>query len=120
MLEYGRMVARQRKWMLYLLAFLGLGAVLTPYKSVFLGFALGSVISYYNLWLMQKKINDLSEAILRKKRIRGLGMLSRFAAAALGVVIVLRYEEFIDLIAFIVGLMTAYIVIIVDFILFNR
>ncbi|MGM8364781.1 ATP synthase subunit I [Virgibacillus sp. W0181] len=120
MLNYERMVVRQRKWMLYLLALLVLGAGLTPYTSIFFGLVLGSIISFYNLSLMQKKINDFSEAVEKKKKARGLGTLSRLAAVALGVLIVVRFEENIDLIGFIAGLMTAYFVIMLDFILFNR
>ncbi|MGM8211411.1 ATP synthase subunit I [Virgibacillus sp. W0430] len=120
MLNYETMAVRQRKWMLYLLALLVLGAGFTPYTTIFLGLALGSVISFYNLWLMQKKINDFSEAVEKKQKAKGLGTLSRLAAVALGVIIVLRLEENIDIIAFIVGLMTAYVVVMVDFILFNR
>ena len=55
MLDYQSMTNRQRKWMLYLLALLVLGAGFTPYQSIFLSLILGSAISFYNLWLTQKR-----------------------------------------------------------------
>lgn len=118
-LSYERMIIRQRKWMLYLLALFVLGAGFTPYTSLFYGLSLGSLVSFYNLWLMQKKIRDFSQAVINKEKIRGLGMVSRLAAVALGVLIVFRFEEHISMIAFIVGLMTAYLMIMVDYFLFG-
>ena len=119
MLNYESMISRQRKWMLYLLALLVLGAGFSPYPSVFLGLILGAVISFYNLWLMQKKINDFGEAIGRKQKIRGIGTISRLAAVALGVLIVFRYGEYFDFISFIIGLMASYLVILIDFLVFH-
>lgn len=119
MLDYQSMTNRQRKWMLYLLALLVLGAGFTPYQSIFLSLILGSAISFYNLWLTQKKINDFGEAIVKKQKARGLGTVSRLAAAALGVLIVIRFEEYFHLISFIIGLMASYLVIMIDFIVFQ-
>ncbi|WP_368653345.1 ATP synthase subunit I [Ornithinibacillus sp. 4-3] len=120
MAEYGSMINRQRKWMLYLLAVLVLGAGFSPYPSIFLGLILGSVISFYNLWLMQKKIDEFAEAVEKKTRAKGLGTLARLAAVALGVIIVMRYGDYFNLIAFVIGLMTSYIVIMIDFIFSNK
>ncbi|MBC5635635.1 ATP synthase subunit I [Ornithinibacillus sp. BX22] len=109
--------ARQRKWMFYLLAILVLGAGFTPYLRIFLGLLLGSAISFYNLYLLQKKTIEFTEAVAKKQKARGLGTISRFAAAALAVIIALRYEEYFNMIAVIIGLMTSYLVIMIDFIM---
>ncbi|MBS3679246.1 ATP synthase subunit I [Ornithinibacillus massiliensis] len=109
--------ARQRKWMFYLLAILVLGAGFTPYLRIFLGLLLGSAISFYNLYLLQKKTIEFTEAVAKKQKARGLGTISRFAAAALAVIIALRYEEYFNMIAVIIGLMTSYLVIMIDFII---
>ncbi|MEN2465331.1 ATP synthase subunit I [Ornithinibacillus sp. FSL M8-0202] len=109
--------ARQRKWMFYLLAILVLGAGFTPYLRIFLGLLLGSAISFYNLYLLQKKTIEFTEAVAKKQKTRGLGTISRFAAAALAVIIALRYEEYFNMIAVIIGLMTSYLVIMIDFIM---
>ena len=115
MKQYQNMIARQRMWMLYLLAFLVLGAGFTPYLRIFLGLLLGAIISFYNLWVLQKKIYDFGEAVEKKQSVRGLGTVSRFAAVALAVVIALRFEDYFQIIAVIIGLMTSYFVIMVDF-----
>ena len=107
--------ARQRKWMFYLLAILVLGAGFTPYLQVFLGLLLGSAISFYNLYLLQKKTIEFTEAVAKSEKPRGIGMISRFAAASLAIIIALRYEEYFDVIAVIIVLMTSYLVIMIDF-----
>ncbi|WP_082232670.1 ATP synthase subunit I [Halobacillus massiliensis] len=117
--EYQQMMTRQRKWMFYLLAILVLGWGLTPWQPIFLGLLLGSTISFYNLWLMQKKITKFGETSTTDKPKRGLGTLTRMATAALAVVITLQFEEHFHLISVVLGLMTAYFVILIDY-LFNR
>lgn len=108
--------ARQRKWMFYLLAVFVLGAGFTPYLRIFLGLLLGSAISFYNLYLLQTKTIEFTEAVAKKEKARGLGTISRFAAVALAVIVALRYEEYFHMIAVIIGLMTSYLVIMIDFI----
>lgn len=120
MSQYENMIKRQRKWMFYLLAILVLGAGFTPYTSIFLGLLLGSVVSFYNLYLLQKKIVDFTEAVAKEEKARGLGTFSRFAAAALAIVIALRFEEDVNIIAVIIGLMTSYPVIMIDFAMFKN
>jgi ATP synthase protein I len=115
MTEYGSMAARQRKWMFYLLAILVLGAGFTPYLTIFLGLLLGSAVSFYNLWLLQKKIVDFTGAVANKQPVKGIGTLSRFAAAALVIIIALRFEAYFNVIAVLIGLMTSYLVIMLEF-----
>ncbi|MCP3027579.1 ATP synthase subunit I [Halobacillus sp. A5] len=117
--EYQQMTARQRKWMFYLLAILVLGWGVTPWQPVFLGLLLGSIISFYNLWLMQKKIKKFGEPSTKDKPQRGLGTITRMATAALAVVVTLQFEEHFHLISVVLGLMTAYFVILIDY-LFNK
>src|SRR5690625_7276774 len=93
MSNYKSMIARQRKWMLYLLAAFVLGAGFTPYPHIFLGLLLGSSVSFYNLWLLQRKINVFGEAVAENRTMRGIGTFSRLAAAALAVLITLRFED---------------------------
>lgn len=115
MSNYVQMVARQRKWMLYLLMILVLGAGFAPGKSVFLGLLLGSVISFYNLFLLQRKISDFAEKVKREERPNGLGTVSRLAAVALGVIIALRYEAYFNMVALVIGFMSSYLIILIDF-----
>jgi len=114
MSNYKLMAIRQRKWMLLILLASAAGTLLTPYSKFFLGLLLGIIISFYNLWLLQRKTNLLGEAAEREGKRIGIGTISRLASAALGVLIAIKYD--LDIIGFIIGLMTSYVVIIVDFI----
>ena len=116
---YQQMMARQRKWMFYLLALLVLGWGITPWEPVFLGLLLGSALSFYNLWLMQRKIRKLGEASAENTSVRGIGTFTRLASGALAVVIALQFEEYFHLISVVLGLMAAYFVILIDY-LFNK
>ncbi len=120
MTDYKKMVLRQRKWMLYLLAVLFLGWGFTPYQDVFLGLILGTSIGFFNLWLLQRKINQVGHAAAKQVRAGALGTFSRLAGAALAVVIALRYPQYFHMIAVVIGLMTIYIVIMIDFILHHK
>ena len=115
--DFDSMVLRQRKWMLYLLALLVLGAGFSPYTRVFYGLVLGGAISFYNLWLLQRKVKVLGDQVAETGEARGgggLGTFSRMAAAVLGVLIAIRFEANFHIIAVIVGLMLSYIVIALD------
>lgn len=113
--DFDSMVVRQRKWMLYLLATLVLGAGFTPYTRVFNGLVLGGAISFYNLWLLQHKVKVLGDQVADTGKARGgLGTFSRMAAAVLGVLIAIRFDENFHIIAVIVGLMLSYLVIALD------
>ncbi|TGB01621.1 ATP synthase subunit I [Halobacillus salinus] len=117
--DYQQVIARQRKWMFYLLALLVLGWGVTPWQPIFLGLLLGALLSFYNLWLMQRKIRKLGEATADNLSVRGIGTFTRLASGALAVVIALQFEEYFHLISVVLGLMAAYIVILIDY-LFNK
>ncbi|WP_077358817.1 ATP synthase subunit I [Virgibacillus halodenitrificans] len=120
MSQYENMIARQRKWMFYLLALLVIGAGFTPYSRIFLGLLLGSSVSFYNLYLLQKKIADFTDAVADKQPARGLGTVSRFAAAALLIIIAMRFDTYFHIISVLIGLMTSYLVIMIDFAIFKN
>jgi len=107
--------SRQRRWMFLLLSIYVLGWGFTSYKSIFLGLVFGTSLSLFNLWLMVRKMNQFGESISQGKKVRSLGSFSRFATAALAVIISMRYPEHLHLISVVIGLMTSYIVIIIDF-----
>jgi ATP synthase protein I len=113
--EFQTMFARQRKWMFFLLSFYVLGWGFTAYQSIFLGLILGTSLSLFNMWLMARKIEKAGQAALEGRRIRSLGSFSRMATGALAVVITMSYPEHLHLISVVIGLMTSYIVIMIDF-----
>src|SRR5699024_11070051 len=119
MSNYKRMTVRQRKWMIYLLAILVLGIGCTPYTQVFSGLLLGAAASFYNLWLLHKKIADFTDASVKKQR-SGIGTISRFATAALAIMIAIYFEEHFHLLAVVIGLMTSYVIVMLDFFIHRK
>ncbi|CAH2713931.1 MULTISPECIES: ATP synthase subunit I [Neobacillus] len=117
--ELQLMFARQRRWMFSLLSIYVLGWGFTSYQSIFLGLVLGTSLSLFNLWLMVRKMDKFGDAVSQGKKVRSLGSFSRFATAALAVMIAMRYPEHFSLITMVIGLMTSYIVIIIDFFYFT-
>ncbi|MFD2629347.1 ATP synthase subunit I [Oceanobacillus kapialis] len=115
MFDYESMVTRQRKWMLYLLAIMVLGAGFLPHPRIFNGLILGAIISFYNLWLLQHKTTTLANAVAANHKVRGgLGTFSRLAAVMLAVLIALRFEEHFHIIAVVVGIVSSYVVLGLD------
>lgn len=105
---------RQRKYILYLLAIFVLGWGFTEHQSIFMGLILGTVISLFNLWTMVRRTHKLGEAVSEGKKVRSLGTLSRMAAAVCAVLIAVNYPKTFHLISVVIGLMTSYIVIMID------
>lgn len=114
MFDYKTMSKDQQKWMLYLLVIIALAATLTPYTRFFLGLLLGSAVSLYNLWLLQRKVYDFGKAVAEKRSPLGLGTLTRIVTSVLAVAIALRFEDVIHLYAVIIGLASSYVVLLVD------
>ncbi|MBM7714492.1 ATP synthase protein I [Bacillus thermophilus] len=105
---------RHRKYILYLLAIFVLGWGFTKHQSIFMGLILGTILSFFNLWSMVRRTNQVGEAVAKGKTVRSLGTLSRMAAAVLAVLIATNYPERFHLISVVIGLMTSYVVIMID------
>ncbi|MFZ7943250.1 MULTISPECIES: ATP synthase subunit I [Bacillaceae] len=101
--------------MFFLLAIYVLGWGFTSYQSIFMGLVFGTSLSLFNLWLMVRKMKQFDHSLSQGRRVRSLGSFSRFATAALAVVVSMRYPEHLNLISVVIGLMTSYIVIMIDF-----
>ncbi len=115
--EFKTMYRRQRKYMFLLLSIFVLGWGFTSYQAVFLGLILGTSLSLFNLWLIMRKVERLGEAVTKGQKVNSLGTISRMASAALVVMIALKYHEKVHLISAVIGLMTAYFVIMIDYFL---
>lgn len=113
--ELKTMYARQRKYIFYLMSLYVLGWGFTPYQTIFLGLILGTGLSLFNLWLMAKKIDRFGDAVLSGKKVRSLGSFSRFATAAFAVIVAMKFPDRFHMISVVFGLMTSYIVIMIDF-----
>lgn len=124
MSSYEIIFKRQRKWMLYLISlFLMVAGIstYTKYQPIFYGLLLGILIGFYNVWFLQKKISRFSETIMDSDNKRqGLGMISRFAAVILGTIIAVKFDMYFNLIAYLIGFVIFYPVMIIDLIVFQR
>ncbi|MEK3806880.1 ATP synthase subunit I [Metabacillus sp. SLBN-84] len=123
MFDLHQIFKRQRKYIFFLLAIYVLGWGFTRYQSVFLGLIVGTAISFYSLWLLVRKYHQFSQAMEHGRKIRSLGTAARMAAAGFGVLISAQYPEYVHLIGLVIGLMTIYIVIMIDYFFyaaFNR
>src|SRR5699024_8529991 len=93
----------------------------TKYQPVFYGLLVGILIGFYNVWFFQRKISLFSETIMDSDAKRqGLGMISRFAAVILGAIIALKFDMYFNLIAYLIGFVLLYPVMMIDLILFQR
>ena len=107
---------RQQKYVLYILAVCVLGYGFLPYQAIFLGLITGTVFSYFNLWLLAKRMQAFDKAVAKGKMIRSLGegyffqIVQRHYRGGH----CYKYPEYIHLAGVIVGLMTIYPVIMID------
>ncbi len=108
---------RLRGYMFSILALFAIGWGVTPYKTIFLSLIMGAAFSFYMLWTMVRSQQKLAKALKEGKKLRSLGTFTRFAIALLAVIIALEYPELFDPIVVLLGLMTVYIVIVIDYLI---
>ncbi|PLS07943.1 ATP synthase subunit I [Neobacillus cucumis] len=113
--DFRVMYNRQKKWIFYLLAIYVLGWGFTSYQTLFLGLILGTCFGFLNLWLLVRKTESFDKLVQQGKKVRSLGSLSRMATAGIAAVIALRYPEYFNVFGLVIGLMTSYIVIMIDY-----
>lgn len=109
------MFLRQRRMMFFLCSIYVLGWGFTSFHSIFLGLFFGTSLSLFNLWLLIRKMSNFGESVIQGKKVRSLGSVSRMATAAFAVLIAMRYPDQLHLISVVIGLMTSYIFIMIDF-----
>ncbi|KAB7707469.1 ATP synthase subunit [Bacillus aerolatus] len=113
--ELQHSLSRHRKYIFFLLAIFVFCWGITPYKAIFGGLILGTAISFFNHWLMVKRMHRFNTALDRGKKVQSLGTMSRMASAGVAAIIALRYPEHFNIISTVLGLMASYIVIMIDF-----
>lgn len=117
MSDINQMFHRQRRYMYLLLAVYFLGWGFTSYQSIFAGLILGTVFSFMILLLLARRAESFDKAVSQGKKVRSLGSISRLAIAAIAAMIALKYEDHFHIVGVVVGLMTTYVVIIIDYFL---
>lgn len=114
-MEIKDLFTRQRKYILTLLAVYVLGYGFTSNQSVFAGLIFGTSLSLFNIWLLARKMHSFGNSVVQGKKVHSLGSMSRLATGALAVIVAMEYPDRINLVFTVLGLMTAYIVIMIDF-----
>ncbi len=112
--DYDIMVKSQRKWMLIFLAILVIGLGIIPYKQILLGLLLGSSISTFNIWFLQNRVKKFGKAITGGKSVVSLGTFTRMLTSVLAIAIALRFENTFHVYATIIGLVSSYLIMMVD------
>ncbi|MEK3888509.1 ATP synthase subunit I [Bacillus sp. FSL K6-3431] len=114
--ELQQLFYRHCKYILYLLSIYFLGWGFTDYKSIFMGLILGTSVSLYNHWLLMRRTVRLGEAVAEGKRVYSLGTLMRMVAAIVAVYVAMKFPDVFHLISVIIGVVTVYAVIMIDFV----
>ncbi|MFK4998780.1 ATP synthase subunit I [Bacillus sp. N9] len=117
--ELQQLFYKHCKYILYLLSIYFLGWGFTEHKTVFMGLILGTSVSLYNHWLLMRKTLRFSEAVASDKKVYSLGTLMRMAAVILAVYVAMKFPDVFHLISVIIGVMTAYAVVMIHF-LFSK
>lgn len=113
--ELQQVFNRHRKYIFFLLSLYVLGWGFTSYQSIFLGLILGTGISLFSHWLIMRRTVRFGDAVESGQKVRSLGTFSRMAGAAFAVIIATEYPGHFHLLSVIMGLMTIYLVIMIDY-----
>jgi ATP synthase protein I len=117
--EFQEMFKRACKWMLYLLAVYVLGWGFTSYHRIFMGLILGTAFSLIILIMLFIKMKKFDKSITNGKKVRSLGSLSRLSMAAIPVLIALKWPHYFELVGVVLGLMTNYTVIMINYLFYS-
>ncbi|MDG4658505.1 ATP synthase subunit I [Ectobacillus antri] len=121
MITMHELVRRQTKYTLYLIALFVLGWGFTPYQKVFLGMAFGTAAGLLGLRLVAWKTDKLLDRVERgdakvRFKANAVSTYPRLAAIGLGIIFAVRYQHMMEAWSFGLGLLTVYLVMIIDFI----
>ena len=119
MIDVHGLVQRQKKYMYYLLALLVLGWGFTSYKDVFLGLIIGTIFSFLSLRIIARRTDKLLDRVTNGENVKfkatAVSTYSRFATIGLLILFAAKYQELIAMWGLGVGLLTGYLVMIIDF-----
>ncbi len=119
MFELGNMFRKQLQYLLFLISIYILCWGITDWKTIFAGLILGTAVGILNLWTMVTKTIKFGEAAVTGKKAKSLGTFTRMALAVLAAAIAMRYPEQFSIVAVVIGLMTIYVVVMLDFAIRN-
>lgn len=112
-------VRRQKKWMVSLITISLVAAFATKYSAFFFGYSIGALFSMYSIWLLARKVKLVAQRAAMGKGSRSLGTVSRLAATILAVFCTIKFPETFNVYGVVLGLVTCYIVIMIDYFIFK-
>jgi len=121
LMNYKIKVARIKRYT-FILLFIFLIGVFTPYYQVFAGLVIGGAVSLINMLYTARKVDKLGEVAVKigedeKPRYASTGMLTRIALSVLVVLVAMQFPEYFNIYSTIIGLFVAQLVTVVDSIL---
>lgn len=116
--DYKLKVIRISKYS-FILLFVYLIGVFTPYTSIFLGLLIGTSASLINTIYTAWKVNKIGEIAARteehgKTKYASTGMLTRTAFSVLIILFVLQYPQYFNIYSTLIGLFTTQVISVVD------
>ncbi|CAM4068234.1 ATP synthase subunit I [Bacillus manliponensis] len=119
MIDVHGLVQRQKKYTYNFLALFVLGWGFTSYKEVFLGLIIGTIFSFLSLRIVASKTDKLLDRVTNGKEVKfkatAVSTYSRFATFGLLILFAAKYQHLIAIWSLGVGLLTGYLVMIIDF-----
>ncbi|MED1299642.1 ATP synthase subunit I [[Bacillus thuringiensis] serovar konkukian] len=108
---------RIQMYCLFLIFFIGWAS--TPFSRHFLGLGIGLLISKYCIWILGRRIEQLGENIIQRRKIASLGTLNRFAITILGTMLMYKMDYDMIIWTFVVGIMVGYLLIVINLAIYN-
>lgn len=116
--DYKLKVIRITKYT-FILLFIYLIGVFTPYSSIFSGLLIGTSASLINTIYTAWKVNKIGELAAKtsehgKTKYASTGMATRTAFSVLIIIIVLQYPQYFNLYSTLIGLFTTQVISVLD------
>ncbi len=114
-----QMFRSYKRYIYTLLAVYVVSYQFTSQKIVFASLFLGTACGLLSIFTLVRRTEQIGRAIQEGGKVRSFGMFQRMAIAVIATAITLEFPNIFSIIPMILGLMTIYIVIIIDFLFKN-
>lgn len=113
------MFRRQKKTLIFLIFIFAIFAIVTPFKLEFRGLFLGTIASFFNLWIMVKKTVGFQKMVVEGgQKVHSIGFVERLISTALVAGVAVVFPDYLSVYFVLMGLVAMYVVIIIDFAIF--
>lgn len=117
MKEYRNRISRVVKYTIYFLSITVLG-VITPYKAIFIGLAVGTIVGLLNFIVTVRKVNQIGDLAANKDKADSKpvfsGMTTRFSLVIIAAMVAFRFPEYINIFSMLLGLFITQIIVVLD------